>query len=190
MLTYTIGYALKTKEVKPRGDYEPCAYEHDHMLYLIGLPDTAQVLYAGQSHRPFQRLRYHVQNDYEHQIGQEIRRNAPASNAWQIVLLTVDECEPMVQRHLPTRYDEFLWKRQEQGDYSPSGYFALDLAEIALIRHYQPPFNTVHKAIPKSVMVQRLILDALESEHPDYRATLLQIGEALNLSLPLRKDTV
>lgn len=183
MLIFTVGYALKTREVKPRGDYEPCTYEHDHILYLIGLPDTAQVLYAGQSHHPFRRLRYHVQNDYEHQIGREIQRNTPASLAWQIVLLTVDECEPMVRRHLPTRYDAFREKRQEQLEYAPSGYFAVDLAEIALIRHYQPPFNTVHKAIPKPVIVRRLILDALESENPDYPTTLRCIADALNLPL-------
>ncbi|MDE3090335.1 MAG: hypothetical protein KGJ80_13215, partial [Chloroflexota bacterium] len=67
--------------------------------------DGGLVLYVGKAEQNvIDRLEDHLGISYrpESQIGRLIDDNAPESHNWQIDLLTLDDCRPIVAKHFPS----------------------------------------------------------------------------------------
>lgn len=99
-------------------------------LYVVG--DGDLTLYVGQSQSPIDRILEHLglagrNRGWPSRLGQLILDNAPASHAWTVRLLAVDDCEAAIREVFPAyvRWD-------------------VDLAERAMIHTLRPCLNVIH----------------------------------------------
>lgn len=108
-----------------------------HYLYVV--KDGETVFYVDLSNHPTSRLCEHLGMDGPHmtdRLGQIILDNQPGSSQWQFEMYTLAECLPMVTEHCDietyTRmYQDRRWLRA-----------SMEMAEQALITHYQPCLNS------------------------------------------------
>lgn len=107
-----------------------------YRLYVIR--DGETVFYVGQSKEVLVRLLDHLGQRDQEQVTSTLNRfvnnNLPEAGAWQVELMTVADCGPLVKDHFPA------YKR-----------WGVDLAEIALMREFHPCFNTLHN--PRSSQI-------------------------------------
>lgn len=111
---------------------------NDHSLYLYR--DGSTVFYVGRSISPLQRLYEHLGkgdfSDIPSPLGKTILDNLPLSLGWTLLLFTVADCEPLVVVHRPEYHD---WYLQQMNRHLARE--AAEVAEEALIEHYQPYLN-------------------------------------------------
>ena len=127
MITQTIKELLQAKKL-PMGYY----------LYMFRDGDT--IFYIGQSTDPLKRFKRHVQDNTT--IAAVINANLPDSLQWEYVLILLDECSPMVEKHQNVFYSFFTERLEQMKPYGNLHDVGLvDIAERALIDFYQPYLN-------------------------------------------------
>ena len=118
---------------------------NDHYVYLYR--DGSTVLYIGRSTSPLQRLLEHLGRgdfcDIPSPLGKTIIDNLPLSLGWTLLLLTVADCEPLVRLHRPEYHEWYLQQMTRR-----LAREAAEVAEEALIDHYQPCLNIAGNRAP------------------------------------------
>lgn len=132
MLTFSIEEALKTKQ-----------NTIGHYLYLY--QDKEVYLYVGKSIQPIARLKGHLGIDGRSlgsHLGSIIHDNKPESLQWTLTLFSLEECKPLVEKHKPLFFQHYQEVLEMSKPYGPIYDDSLvDIAEMALIDHYQPCLN-------------------------------------------------
>lgn len=138
MITATIGELLdgKLDDLDRRG----------HRLYLVR--DGETVFYIGKSRNPIDRLWQHLglaltggvlwSEYFMSQLGHLVKANLPEARSWQVELLTLEECTPVVLERMPYlagRWESWCQKLPDS---------AADDAEQALIELHGPCLNVMH----------------------------------------------
>lgn len=124
MYTLTIREALKRRD-EVQG----------HYLYIVH--DANRVIYVGQSKHPFARLRQHVQG-VDGLLGYTIRRYKPGSLLWIVDVLTIEDCEPIIEEHAPS-FGRMVYMRHKG---TPGKHKQMiDIAEQALVFCHRPVCN-------------------------------------------------
>lgn len=134
MLELTVGKALE-------GNIDT----KDHYLYLYR--DGSTVLYIGRSTAPLQRLYEHIGkgdfHDTPSPLGKTIIDNLPHSLGWNLLLLTIADCEPFVRQHRPEFHEWYLQQTKRR-----LAREATEVAEESLIDYYQPCLNVAGNRTP------------------------------------------
>jgi len=125
-------------EVTVKQALEGEADTKDHYLYLCR--DGTTVFYVGRSTAPLERLYEHLgRGDFTNRpspLGKLILNHMPHSLAWIMQFMTIADCESLVQQYRPEYYE---WYIQQTNRYLARE--AAEVAEEALIDHYQPYLN-------------------------------------------------
>lgn len=107
-------------------------YELYELFQIYIIRDGESVLYVGRAVNVLKRLREHIGSSKQSSldyIGDLVWANMPASKQWQIEVLTIEDCMPMVREQYQAYRNDI------------SLLASAKTAEQALITFYQPSAN-------------------------------------------------